>query len=81
MVRRIGTAQERLQNILSKQRVEAMESEIIKMSRKGEVYEYFYWKCQYIKHMLNSLVWAGEVDEALVLLLEANANQAEAAGQ
>ncbi len=56
MVRRIGSAQERLQNVLSKGRVEAMEAEIIRMCRKAEV------------------------DEALILLLEANIKQAEDAG-
>ena len=56
MVKRIGTAQERLQVILSKGRPEAMEAEIVRMCRKGEM------------------------DEALILLIEANAEQAQAAG-
>lgn len=56
MVKRIGTAQERLQMILSKGRPEAMEAEVVRMCRKGEM------------------------DEALILLIEANAEQAQAAG-
>jgi hypothetical protein len=56
MAKRIGGAQERLQKILEKRALPAMESEIVKMARKGEI------------------------DEALVLLIEANVQQAEAAG-
>ena len=56
MVRRIGSAQERLAGILSKGRVEAMEAEVIKICRRKEM------------------------DEALVLLIEANAKQAQDAG-
>lgn len=54
--KKIGSAQEKLQQILQKGRPDFMEAEIITMARKGEV------------------------DEALVLLLEANAQQAEQAG-
>jgi len=56
MALKIGTAQQRLEHILSKKRPPAMESEIVLMARKGEV------------------------DEALILLLEANIQQAQAAG-
>eukprot|EP01038_Epipyxis_sp_PR26KG_P004842 gene4842-6787_t len=56
MVSRMGSAQQRLERILSKKGVRAMESELISMMRKGEV------------------------DEALVLLITANTQQAEAAG-
>ena len=56
MAKRIGSAQERLQNILSKGHPKAMESEIVAMARKNEI------------------------DEALVLLMEANMQQAEQAG-
>lgn len=56
MVKRIGTAQDRLQVILSKGRPEAMEAEIVRMCRTGEM------------------------DEALILLIEANAEQAQTAG-
>ena len=56
MVMRIGVAQEKLQRILSKKGVKAMESEIVAMCRKGEI------------------------DEALVGLIQANAQQAAASG-
>lgn len=56
MASKIGTAQDRLMQILSKKALPAMESEIVAMVRRNEV------------------------DEALVLLLEANIQQAEAAG-
>ena len=56
MAKKIGSAQDRAQQILSKGNPMAMESEIASMGRKGEI------------------------DEALVLLLEANAQQAEQAG-
>jgi hypothetical protein len=53
---RIGTAQERLQKILGRGNLKAMETEVVAMVRKGEV------------------------DESLILLIEANIQQAEAAG-
>ena len=56
MVSRLDQAQQRLQRILSKREVKAMESEVVAMVRKGEV------------------------DEALILLIETNAQQAEKAG-
>jgi len=56
MAKQIGSAQERLQQILSKGHPKAMESEIVAMARKNEI------------------------DEALILLMEANTQQAEAAG-
>ncbi len=52
----MGKAQEKLQRIISKGNLKAMESEIVAMSNKGEI------------------------DEALVLLLEANLQQARSAG-
>jgi hypothetical protein len=56
MVKKLGTAQERLQIILSKRTPPAMISEVVAMARRSEI------------------------DEALVLLMEANAQQARAAG-
>lgn len=56
MASKIGTAQDRLMQILSKKALPAMESEIVAMVRRNEV------------------------DEALILLLEANIQQAESAG-
>lgn len=56
MVERIGGAQSRLDRILKRGNPQAMESEIVMMTRKGEV------------------------DEALMLLIEANIQQAKAAG-
>jgi len=56
MVSRLGSAQDRLQKILSKKGVKMMESEVVAMVRRGEV------------------------DEALVLLIEVNIQQAEKAG-
>lgn len=56
MALKIGSAQVRLQQILSKGSVKAMESEVVAMVRRNEV------------------------DEALVLLIEANTQMAEAAG-
>ena len=56
MAMRIGDAQEKLQRILSKRGVKAMESEIVAMCRRNEV------------------------DDALVGLMQANAQQAEAQG-
>ena len=56
MVKRISTAQDKLQQILSKRALPAMESEIIRLCRTNEM------------------------DEALTLLIEANADQAEKAG-
>ena len=56
MASRIDTAQQKLQRILSKKGVKAMESEVVAMVRKGEV------------------------DEALTLLIETNAQQADKAG-
>lgn len=56
MTRQMGSAQDRLQKILSAGHPKAMESEIVTMARKNEV------------------------DEALLLLMEANLQQAEAAG-
>ena len=56
MASRIDTAQQKLQRILSKRGVKAMESEVVAMVRKGEV------------------------DEALTLLIETNAQQADKAG-
>lgn len=56
MAMRIGDAQEKLQRILAKRGVKAMESEIVAMCRRGEV------------------------DDALVGLMQANAQQAEAQG-
>ena len=52
----VGTAQERLQTILTKGHPKAMESEIVVMARRNEI------------------------DEALILLMEANMQQALAAG-
>lgn len=56
MASRVGIAQEKLQRILSKPGIKAMESEIVAMVRKGEI------------------------DEALTMLIETNAQQAESAG-
>jgi hypothetical protein len=56
MAQKIGTAQDRLQQILTKGNPVAMGSEMVAMARKGDV------------------------DEALILLIEANIQQAEAAG-
>lgn len=58
MANRIGGAQERFQKILSKWKMgqAAMESEVVAMTRRGEI------------------------DEALTLLIEANIQQADAAG-
>lgn len=56
MASKIGSAQERLQRILEKRSLPAMETESIRMVKKNEV------------------------DEALVLLIKANAQQAEQAG-
>ena len=56
MVQSITNAQTKLQQILSKMNIQAMEAEVIRMIR------------------------VNEMDEALILLIEANANQAEQAG-
>ena len=56
MASKIGSAQERLQRILEKRSLPAMDSEIIRMVKKNEI------------------------DEALILLIKANAQQAEQAG-
>ena len=56
MARRVGNAQDKLQRILAKRTLPAMESEIVAMVRRNEI------------------------DEALILLIEANTQQAEQAG-
>lgn len=56
MAQKIGTAQDRLTQILSKRTPPGMISEIVSMARKGEI------------------------DESLILLMEANAQQARKAG-